>query len=194
MIAVGTMSITIDEDFSTTTFSGTPRVRLEKNCTYLVYEDSSQRYFGLTFTPNWYIIEINGTYYKYDLSTQGLILEKDKWYAICINASNSFDQLSLFIYETVEQTGLVDPNITADLKLSFSETKNYPNTSVPDNHSWKLLACDTDLTNIRIFTKPIEEEQQNIILSQYVVNDTHLTLLVDNATPQLRLPRVTNPR
>jgi len=194
IIAVGTMSITIDEDFTTSTFSATPRVRLEKNCTYIVYEDSSQRYFGLTYTANWYIIEINGTYYKYDLSSQGLSLNKDVWYAICINASNSFDQLSLFIYRTVEQTGLIDPNVTADLELAFSETQNYPNTSVPDNHSWKLLACDTDLTNIRIFTKPIEEEQQNVVLSQYVVNDTHLTLLVDNATPQLRLPRVTNPR
>ena len=194
IIAVGTSSITIDEAYSTNTFSGTPRVRLEKNCTYLVYEGESQRYFGLTFTPNWYIIEIDGTYYKYDLSAQGLSLNKDDWYAVCINASNSFDQLSLFIYETEEQTGLIDPNITADLKLVFSETKDYPNTDVPSNHAWKLLASDTDLTNIRIFTKPIEEEQQNVVLSQYVVNDTHLTELVDNASPQLRLPRVTNPR
>ena len=194
IIAVGTTSITIDESFTTNTFAGTPRVRLEKNVTYLVYEGDSQRYFGLTYTPNWYIIEINGTYYKYDLGAQGLSLNKDNWYAVCINASNSFDQLSLFIYETVEQTGLIDPNITADLELVFSETKNYPNTSVPDDHAWKLLASDTDLTNIRIFKKPIEEEQQNVVLSQYVVNDTHLTLLVDNASPQLRLPRVTNPR
>jgi hypothetical protein len=194
IIAVGTSSITIDEAYSTNTFTGTPRVRLEKNCTYLVYEGESQRYFSLTFTPNWYIIEINSTYYKYDLSAQGLSLNKDNWYAICINASNSFDQLSLFIYETEEQTGLIDPNITADLKLVFSETQNYPNTEVPNNHAWKLLAADTDLTNIRIFTKPIEEEEQNVVLSQYVVNDTHLTELVDNASPQLRLPRVTNPR
>jgi hypothetical protein len=194
IIAVGTTSITIDDTYSTNTFSGTPRVRLEKNCTYIVYEGESQRYFSLTFTPNWYIIEINSTYYKYDLSAQGLSLNKDNWYAVCINASNSFDQLSLFIYETEEQTGLIDPNITADLKLRFSETKDYPNTTVPNNHAWKLLAADTDLTNIRIFTKPIEEEEQNVVLSQYVVNDTHLTELVDNASPQLRLPRVTNPR
>ena len=194
IIAVGTTSITLDEAYSTDTFTGTPRVRLEKNCTYIVYEGESLRYFGLTYTPNWYIIEINGVYYKYDLSSKNLSLNKDKWYAISINISNSFDQISLFIYETIKDQGAIDPNLTSELELKFSETKNLPATSVPDNHAWKLLASDTDLTNIRIFTKPIEEEQQNVVLSQYVVNDTHLTLLVDNATPQLRLPRVTNPR
>ena len=159
-----------------------------------MYEGESLRYFGLTYTPNWYIIEINGSYYKYDLGSQGLSLNKDKWYAISINVSNSFDQISLFIYETVKDHGAIDPNLTSELELKFSETKDLPNTSVPNHHAWKLLASDTDLTNIRIFTKPIEEEQQNVVLSQYVVNDTHLTLLVDNATPQLRLPKVTNPR
>ena len=194
IIAVGTTSITIDEDYTTNTFAGTPRVRLEKHCTYLVYESKSKRYFDLTYTPNWFIINLKGTYYKYDLSKQGVTLFKNTWYAISINLSNSFDQLSLFIYETIEQTGLSDPNHTAELNSVYTKTKDLPDTKMPDGHAWKLLACPTDLTNIRIFTTPIEEEQQNVVLSQYVVNDTHLTLLVDNATPQLRLPKVTNPR
>ena len=194
IIAVGTNSITIDDDFVDNILSGTPRVRLEKHATYFVYESATERYVSFSYTPNWFIIEISGTYYKYDLKSQGLSMNKGTWYAININISNSFDQISLFVYETIEQTGLIDPNLTAKLQLSFVETKTLPATSVPDGHSWKLYASPTDLTNIRIFTKPIEEEQQNVVLSQYVVNDTHLTLLVDNAVPQLRLPRVQNPR
>jgi hypothetical protein len=51
-----------------------------------------------------------------------------------------------------------------------------------------------DITNIRIWKKPIEEELQDLVLSQYVVKDTHLTLLLDNASPQLLLPNESNPR
>ncbi len=194
IIAVGTTSITISADFVDNIFSGTPRVRLEKHCTYLVYEGPHTRFVAFSYTPNYFMIELDGTIYTYNLKASGLEMKKGTWYAIDVNMSNSFNQLSLFIYETTEQTGLIDPNVTAELSLAFSETQNLPATSIPDGKGWKLMACPTDLTNIRIFTKPIEEEQQNVVLSQYVVNDTHLTLLVDNAAPQLRLPRVTNPR
>jgi hypothetical protein len=194
IIAVGTNSITIAEDYVDDILIGTPRIRLEKHATYLVYESDTERFVSYSYTPNWFIIELNGAYYKYDLESQGLSLNKDTWYAISTNISNSFNQISLFIYETTEQTGLIDPSMTAELKQSFVETKELPETVIPNDHSWKLLAAPTDLTNLRIFKKPIEEEQQNLVLSQYVVNDTHLSLLVDNAVPQLRLPKVTNPR
>ena len=65
---------------------------------------------------------------------------------------------------------------------------------VVDNDSWKILGCQTDLTNIRIWKKPIEEELQSLVLSQYVVKDTHLTLLLDNASPELMLQDVTDAR
>ena len=194
ILAVGTNSITINEDYIDNILTGTPRVNLEKHATYLVYESDTKRFVSYSYTPNWFIIELDGTYYKYDLKAQGLSLTKDTWYAINTNISNSFGQISLFIYETVEQTGLIDPSKTAQLEQSFVETKVLPKTSIPNENAWKLLASPTDLTNIRIFTKPIEEEEQNLVLSQYVVNDTHLTLLLDNAVPQLRLPKVENPR
>jgi len=57
-----------------------------------------------------------------------------------------------------------------------------------------ILSYETDLTNIRIWKKPIEEELQSLILSQYVVKDTHLTLLLDNASPELMLQDVTDAR
>jgi len=194
ILAVGTNSVTISEDYIDNILTGTPRVSSEKHATYLVYESDTKRYVSYSYTPNWFIIELDGTYYKYDLKGQGLSLTKDTWYAINTNISNSFGQISLFIYETIEQTGLIDPSKTAELNQAFVETKPLPKTSIPNDHSWKLLASPTDLTNIRIFTAPIEEEEQNLVLSQYVVNDTHLTLLVDNAVPQLRLPKVQNPR
>jgi hypothetical protein len=50
------------------------------------------------------------------------------------------------------------------------------------------------LTNLRIFVKPIEIDQQSLVLSQYVVADNQLADVIDNASPELRLATVTNPR
>ena len=76
----------------------------------------------------------------------------------------------------------------------YINTQTVPAISVPNDYAWKLLGCETDLTNIRIWSEPIEEELQELILSQYVVKDSHLALLLDNASPELLLPTATNPR
>jgi hypothetical protein len=67
-------------------------------------------------------------------------------------------------------------------------------TALADGHSWKLLACTLDFTNLRLWNAPLEEELQDLVLSQYVVKDTHLTEMIDNASPELLLGKVTNPR
>ena len=146
---------------------------------------------SFTYTPNWFIMKINDTYYKWKI-TQSFI--KNEWYAFVINLNATARQLSLFVYNTPETSGSINPELTAKLDLIFNETKSYTPVDVIDDNMWKLLGCQTDLTNIRIWEKPIEEELQSLILSQYVVKDTHLTLLLDNASPQLMLQDVTDAR
>ena len=136
-------------------------------------------------------MKINETYYKWKLSQP---LLKDEWYAFVINLNATARQLSLFVYNTPAQSGAINPEFTATLTKIFNETKVYNLADVPSDQSWKLLGCQTDLTNIRIWKKPIEEELHSLILSQYVVKDTHLTLLLDNASPELLLPTVSDAR
>ena len=128
------------------------------------------------------------------MSKSSIILTKGEWYAATINLNNLAKQLSLFLYNTVELTAAINPDRTADLKSIYINTQTITATSVPAGYAWKLLGCETDLTNIRIWSEPIEEELQELILSQYVVKDSHLALLLDNASPELLLPTVTNPR
>ena len=141
-------------------------------------------------------MKINDEYYKWNISsgTTGSSLVKDKWVAFVINLNALAKQLTLYVYQTPENTSAINPAQTAKLTKLFNETKTYTPVDVVTNQSWKLLGCKTDLTNIRIWKKPIEEEEQTLILSQYVVKDTHLTLLLDNAAPQLLLDKQTNPR
>lgn len=197
IIAIGSNNIDIDTPYINNTFQGTPRFNKEASNQFIVYENKlipPSQLVSFTHTPNWFIIEINNSYFKFSLGTQGVTLFKDYWYAFVINLNSLARQLSLFIYKTVEPSGSINPNISSTLNSVFTETKEYQPAAVLNEGNWRLLGCSLDLTNIRIWKKPIEEEEQDLVLSQYVVRDTHLTLLLDNASPQLLLSKESNPR
>lgn len=197
IIAIGSTSIDIDTPYINSTIQGTPRFNKEASNQFIVYENKlipPSQLVSFIHTPNWFIIEINNNYFKYSLNAQSVTLYKDSWYAFVINLNSLSKQLSLFIYETVEISGSINLNLSSALNRVFIETKEYEPAAVLNEGSWRLLGCSLDLTNIRIWKKPIEEEQHNLILSQYVVRDTHLTLLLDNASPQLLLSKESNPR
>jgi len=128
------------------------------------------------------------------LSKSSVVLSKGEWYAAVINLNNLAKQLTLYLYNTVEQAGAINPDKTSELKEIYVKTYTTPTLSATNDKAWKLFGCETDLTNIRIWSKPIEQELQELILSQYVVKDSHLALLIDNASPELMLPTATNPR
>ena len=44
-----------------------------------------------------------------------------------------------------------------------------------------------DFTNFRLWKKISETDKHNLLLSQYVIDDTHNTLIVDNAMSELLL-------
>ena len=188
-------SIVIDETYvDDITLTGSPSFNKEASNNFMIYENTllpPTQFVSLTYTTNWVIMKINDSYYKWKISQPFI---KNKWYAFVINLNATANQLGLFIYNTLEDLGAVNPENTSTLNLIFNQTKTYTPVDVIDNQSWKLLGCETDLTNIRIWSKPIEEELQTLILSQYVVKDTHLSLLLDNASPQLMLPDVTDAR
>ena len=188
-------SIVIDEQFiDDVTTTGSPSFNKEATNNFMVYENSllpPTQYVSFTYTPNWFIMKINEVYYKWKI---GQSFAKDEWYAIVINLNATARQLGLFVYNTVETSGAINPNLTSSLNLIFNQTQTATPQTVIDDQSWKLFGCETDLTNIRIWKKPIEEELQSLILSQYVVKDTHLTLLLDNASPELMLQDVTDAR
>ncbi len=191
-------SIIIDTPYVDSVISGTPRFNKESSVNFISYDNdnvtSPDVKFSLSYTPNWFIVEMNGVYHKFSMASQNLTLMKGNWYAFTININAIANQLSLFIYKTVEKTGAINPDRTGTLSPVYVLTKTVNGVTIADDYSWRLLGSDTDLTNIRIWNQPIEEELQDLILSQYVVKDTHLTLLLDNASPQLLLNRETNPR
>lgn len=193
--SVGLTSIDIDTTYIDNILQANPRFNKESSNLFMTYETNFDSIGLVNFiqTPNWFIIKINENYFKFNLKSKNVVLLQDKWYAIIININSLAKQLSLFIYETSENQQAINPSITSTLNKIFLETKLYEPVTVVNGNSWKLLGCDLDITNIRIWKNPIEEEIQDLILSQYVIRDTNLTLLLDNASPRLLLHKESNP-
>ena len=195
-------TLTLDTPYIDSTKTANAKFNKEVSNTVIQYDDYERRtpvtsHVQFTYTSNWFIIKLNDVYYKYDLSKTTLapvVLNRGEWYAAVINLNNLAKQLSLFLYNTVDIAGAINPNRSADLTNIYINTQTILPTAVPEGYAWKLLGCESDLTNIRIWSEPIEVELQELILSQYVVKDSHLALLLDNASPELLLPTVTNPR
>jgi|MDSV01.2.fsa_nt_gb hypothetical protein len=190
-------SVTLDTPYVDNVITPTAKFHKEISNTFLSYDNDATSptvYAQFTYTTNWFIIYMDGYTYKFDLSQESVVLTKGEWYAATINLNNLAKQLSLYLYQTVESSTAINPDRTSDLKSVYIKTFTTPTLSATNDKAWKLFGCETDLTNLRIWSKPIEEELQELILSQYVVKDSHLALLIDNASPELLLPTATNPR
>jgi len=189
--------LTLDTSYVDSILVNAPKLTKEVSNTFISYDTNvvpTLSFVQLTYTTNWFIIKLNDVYYKYDMSKKSITFKKGEWYAAVINLNQLAKQLSLFLYNTAELTGAINPDRTAELTNIYTNTQTVTAITIPDDYAWKLLGCESDLTNIRIWSQPIEEGLQELILSQYVVKDSHLALLLDNASPELLLPTVTNPR
>lgn len=134
----------------------------------------------------------------------------DDWYGFVFNFSNIFKQHSINVWKM-----LYDPENpeaqTSDLglihtkeginsgKYAFNlptdvELDNQKETWKTDNNAYKILGSPLYLTNLRVFQNMIEKEKQSAILNQNVVGDSQLAVIIDNAKPVLKLPKIAKNR
>lgn len=149
--------------------------------------------FCLVQTPRNLVVEINGGFIGFDITKDCSVFKKGIWYGIVLAVKPSENTIALWVYELGDGTM---KNREMDTKFECSYYKAYTidyDLTLSDDW-WGLYACEMDITNIRIWNELCEEELHNLILSQYVVRDSHLCELVDNAQPELMLDGVTNPR
>jgi len=85
-------------------------------------------------------------------------------------------------------TGTPTTQKTTDLQLLYTQNVSMVAEEVkPTTTNFTLIGGTIGITNIRIWKESIEEEKQPIVLNQYVVRDSHLSLAIDNAIIPLRL-------
>ena len=54
---------------------------------------------------------------------------------------------------------------------------------------YSLMPGKLALTNVRLFNQTIGKDQHTNILQQYIVRDSHLAEIIDNAVPSIQLRR-----
>ena len=149
--------------------------------------------FSLVQTAWSFIVEIGGDIYAFDTVCEKATMLKDVWYAAVVAVKPDDGKIAFWLYELGDGT-MQNRGMDSKLKQVFYECRDAVGGLDVADGNWELYACDMDLTNIRIWNSICEEDLHNLILSQYVVRDSHLCELVDNAQPELMLDRVTNPR
>ena len=134
----------------------------------------------------------------------------DDWYGFVFNFSNIFKQYGIRIWRLTydpdnpaSQTSdlsmvhgvdgvtsqVYTYNITPEIETDYDSP--YYGTN---NKAYKVKSSPLLVTNFRMFTHMIEEGKQSTILNQNIVDDAQLAIIIDNAKPILKLPKVARNR
>lgn len=122
----------------------------------------------------------------YVVPLTGVTLTANTWYALVVNISNEFAQLGVNVWQPASGT--------AEMDMLFERNIGITPAAFDAQEPWKLRCSPIWITNVRVFDRMLEQEKQNLVLSQLVVKDSEKAILIDNAKPLLRLPRITNPK
>lgn len=177
--------VEVDRDHLSIVVEGKYDVRARvMNCAKLVtYNVNAPVYIGDGFSiehnHNSMTLNINGS--RYDFAFDKLEKFENKWYAVVVGLNKGMS--NIWLYDLVGSDK--KENIKAELKLISSSSKEIGKFEVFGECG--LTSCDLDLTNFRLWDKICEQELHDLILSQYIVDDSHNTLVVDNAQQELLL-------
>jgi hypothetical protein len=136
-----------------------------------------------------FIITLNGTQTYFSIPSNTAGLENLKWYAVFVNFSNTFKQLTLNIWRTQWDPSTNLP-ATTDMKMVYNKTVPMLKGDYSSDDNYYLTPSSMDLTNVRLFNKTAETDKQSLILNQNIVKDAQLAIIIDNALPQSKLPYV----
>lgn len=144
-------------------------------------------------------------------STLGnFIPSADDWFGFVFNFSNVFRQYSMRVWKLtydpdnpLTQTsdlslvhamdGITNREYTYSIAESIETDYDSPFYGT-NNYSYRTKSSPIWITNLRLFKQMVEDEKQSAILNQNVVDDARLAIIIDNAKPQLKLPKVARNR
>lgn len=164
----------------------------------LAYGDN----FALTQNAGGVRVELNGIGYDFVMEGDAVPMDggsdsNECWYALVLAIKPKDHHIALWVYR-LKGGNATNPRMRAmDSTLEriyYKRLDLYDSGALADDGDWCLYPCGAEVTNIRIWNSICEEEQHELILSQYVVKDMHLCELVDNAQAELMVGKVTNPR
>ena len=154
-------------------------------CAKLVaYGVNTPIYIGDNFSveQNYNSLSLNVGDTHYDFTFDNFEKFENRWYAVVIGMNKGMS--NVWLYDLIGSNKI--ENIKSELKLISCCSKEIGEFEIIGNECG-LISCDLDFTNFRLWDKICEQELHDLILSQYIVDDSHNTLIVDNAQQELLL-------
>lgn len=133
--------------------------------------------FEIVQMPDKMVVNIGGK--SYDYMFEGFSSFEQKWYFCVLGMKKGMS--SMWLYEVKGSETL--NNTHSELSLIGMASNELDTFNM--NGYYGLTGCGLHLTNFRLWSKLCGEDLHSLILSQYVVDDTHNILIVDNAQNEL---------
>ena len=157
------------------------RMKVQSCGKLICYEANTCVYAGDGFEiiqmPDRMVVRLNGK--DYDYNFEGFSSFESKWYFCVLGMKRGMS--NMWLYE-VKGSDTINNSHSEIIKIGC--TPNELGTFSVDGYCG-LMGGNLHLTNFRLWNKLCEEDLHKLILSQYVVDDTHNTLIVDNAQNEL---------
>jgi hypothetical protein len=162
----------------------------EKNI-FWGYDPINSKGWKLDLVVGKYIkLFLNNTVHYFVMPTT---LAPNEWYAIFVNLSNEYSQVSINIWKRKWIENDPTPQNTTDLENIYAIAKQVTaadySTISADWRKYRLIGTPLSITNIRLFDSlENDTEKQMTLLNEAIVEDAQLAIIIDNALPRLRLP------
>ena len=164
-----------------------PKFSASDTGTYTILSDGHVDGFRLKINSTDVISNVNNTTHTFN---HDVIFSDTKWYAIVFNVNNTFHQVTSTIYEL--SNGTNGGNVLSEAYNGVKLIDNVVEWSYAEE--FNLVGGKLNLTNIRVFNKPLEKAEHMNVLNQYVVRDNQHSLVIDNAIPSLGYQKFKNAR
>ena len=156
------------------------------NCSKVIAHDVNEilRFNGenntlvLKQTPTQILMTLNNERFMYSFDFDGF---EDKWYVVLLGMNKGHSNIWLYDISGSEKI----ENTKSQLKLVGVSSNDTGSFDFGETCYYDLISSRHNITNFRLWNKLCEEELHNVILSQFIIDDTHNTLIVDNAKNEL---------
>jgi hypothetical protein len=141
--------------------------------------DNPNQKFHVSILDNHSVyVEYFGNEYLFLLDSK---LENETYYSFVLSLNSMFKTIGLYIYEFNNQ------NTEEDLLEVYRETKEFVNVTKTSNGLLSLVGSPMRLTNIRLFSKPLDQDiHKQYLTKKYIDNDGEI-IIFDNGTKELAL-------
>ena len=156
------------------------------NCSKIIAHDVNEilRFNGenntlvLKQTPTQILMILNNERFMYSFDFDGF---EDKWYVVLLGMNKGHSNIWLYDISGSEKL----ENTKSVFKLVGVSSNDTGSFDFGETCYYDLISSRHNITNFRLWNKLCEEELHNVILSQFTIDDTHNTLIVDNAKNEL---------